>query len=308
MKLALVGATDLTLAAAQACARAGVPVACVATAEPEFAIGYAPGGIKNFRHADVAGWAAAAGLPVGVGADRLEAFLAAQAPDFALVVGWYHLVPARVRRRLPRGCAGLHASLLPQLRGGAPLNWAILSGLARTGITLFELGDGVDDGPIYGQRGFDIAPGADVGDLVKLAEAAAVELIESCLPAIARGTLLPTAQAGTPSYALQRRPEDGAIDWTRSAQDIERLVRATTRPYPGAYSTFDGQRVSIWRGVHLRQAPNVLGAPGQIARLPEIATPCVVTGDGVFGIHEATDASGADAVPALARAANRRFE
>lgn len=307
MKIALIGTTDLTLKVADACERVGVPIACVVTSESKFSIGYAPSGLVNVRHADVQGWAQRAGLPCALGAGRLEEFFAEQTPDFALVAGWYHMVPARVRARLGHGCVGLHASLLPQLRGGAPLNWAILSGLDRTGVTLFELGDGVDDGPIYGQRAFDIPADADVGDLVRLAEVAAVDLIESCLPAITRGELRPTAQIGPASYALQRRPEDSEIDWRWSAREIQRLVRASSRPYPGAYSLFDGARITIWRGAHVDQAPSVYGAPGQIARLPGIETPCVVTGDGLFCMFDATDAAGSDALPSLARSANRRF-
>jgi methionyl-tRNA formyltransferase len=308
MKLALIGATDLTLAVAAACERAGHKPACVVTAERAFRIGYAPGGVVNSRHADVAAWAADAEVPCAVGADKLEVFLAEQAPDFALVAGWYHLLPSRVRRRVPRGCAGLHASLLPQLRGGAPLNWAILAGLDRTGVTLFELGDGVDDGPVYGQQAFDVPPRAEIGDLVARAEAAAVELIENCLPQIAAGTLAPVPQTGVPTYALQRTPDDGEIDWTRPAEEIDRLIRAVSRPYPGARTRLDDEEIRIWRATPLDRAPIVLGVPGQLCRLPDVPAPSVVTGNGILVIAAAETADGVDAVPMLARSANRRFD
>src|SRR5207237_408862 len=166
--------------------------------------------------------------------------------DFGLAAGWYHFIPAAVRRRLDRGCAGLHASLLPKLRGGAPLSWAILTDQERTGVTLFELADDVDDGPIYGQRGFPIGPRARVAELVASAERASLELVSDCLPAIADGRLTATPQVGEPSYGLQRSPEDGWIDWRWPALEVDRLVRAVGRPYSGALTSLDGAVLHVW--------------------------------------------------------------
>ncbi len=308
MKVALIGATDLTLAIAAACRRVDLSPACVVTAERQFRISYAPDGVVNTRHADVAAWAAQAGVPCAVGADKLEPFLAEQQPDFALVAGWYHIIPSRVRAKLGRGCAGLHASLLPQLRGGAPLNWAILTGLDRTGVTLFELGDGVDDGPIYGQRAFDVQARAEIRDLVAHAEAAAVELVETCLPKIAAGNLAPVPQAGEPTYALQRKPEDGEIDWTRPAEEIDRLIRAIGRPYPGARTRLDGEEIRIWRAFAPDDQPVVYGVPGQIFRSPKDGLPNVVCGRGILSIREAAGPDDRDVTVRLGDLAQRRFD
>lgn len=307
MKILLIGGTDMTVEAGRALVRLGLPPCGVVTVERNFKIGYASTGVASARYADVAQWAQIQGIPVASGPDKLESFVADLVPDFGLVVGWYHMVPRRIRERFARGCAGLHASLLPELRGGAPLNWAILSGMKRSGVTLFELGDGIDDGPIYAQQAFDIGESATIGELVMASGKAAVALVERSLPRIADGTLKPVAQTGEESYGLQRAPEDGRIDWTSPARQIDRLVRAVSHPYPGAFTHFDGEKVLIWRSLVPLAAPRVLGAHGQIVRLPGISDPCVLTGQGILRLAEATDSAGVDMLARILSSTNRRF-
>ena len=110
------------------------------------------------------------------------------------------------------GGGGPHASRLPELRGGAPLNWAILAGFERTAVTLFALGDGVDDGPVYGQEATDVGPNDYIGELVARCNAASVVLVERCISGILDGSLVPAVQDGVASYGAQRSPEDGVID------------------------------------------------------------------------------------------------
>lgn len=307
MKILLVGGTDLTLEVGRTLMRLGMPPCGLVTLERSFKIGYAPAGVASARYADVAEWARRHDIPVSIGPDCLADIVGELRPDFGLVVGWYHMIPRRIRERFPQGCAGIHASLLPELRGGAPLNWAILSGLSRSGVTLFELGDGVDDGKIYAQQAFDIEKDAAIGELVATSSKAAVALVETSLPRIADGTLKPVLQSGPPSYGLQRTAEDGRIDWASPAASIDRLVRAVSYPYPGAFSFLDGEKIFIWRSVVPSDPPRVFGAIGQIARLPDMPGPGVVTACGILRIVEATDASGRDMIPTILSGANRRF-
>lgn len=308
MRLLLLGSTDLSLQVAERLTLIGHAPVGVVHAPQTFKISYNRQGVTNFRHADLAGWCEQRRIAhiSYENVQQLGDFAKEVKAEIGLAAGWYHMVPALVRQCFVHGVLGLHASLLPQLRGGAPLNWAILSGLQETGMTLFELGDGVDDGPVYGQRRIVIGERDDVSVLVRRAEQAALELIEQCLPAIADGTLAARPQLGAASYALQRSPEDGQIDWRAPAKQIDRLVRATTRPYPGAFTHLDGQRLEIWCAQSLDE-PSVLGQPGQIASLPGVPRPVVVTGDGVLVIEDAS-CSGDDAIPLLRKASNRRFE
>ncbi len=310
MRTLLLGGTDLTLAVATRMRECGIPPVGVVYVGQRFNISYSPRGVNNLRFANIVDWCRQSGVPHRLYEKPagIRAFASDLGADFCLAAGWYHMVPADLRNVFPLGAAGLHASLLPRLRGGAPLNWAILSGEKETGITLFALGDGIDDGPVYGQERFPIGPQTTIADLVQDAERGALTLVERCLPHIADGTLKPRPQTGEPSYCLQRIPEDGRIDWRRPASDIDRLVRAVSRPYSGAFSSFDGDRVIIWDSQPLTGDPPVFGAAGQIARLPGASAPCVVTGRGLLAIREATDEEGTDVMPTVRRAANRRFE
>jgi methionyl-tRNA formyltransferase len=176
-----------------------------------------------------------------------------------------------------------------------------------TGVSMLQLEDGIDDGPVYGQKSFPISPRATIAELIAASGHACAALIDELLPRILSGSARPVAQSGTPSYGLQRRPEDGRIQWSSTAGSIDRLVRAVGRPYPGAFSYLDGQHISIWRTALLSNSPHVFGCPGQIARLPGVEFPCVVTGDGVIAIIEATDPTGLCAIRTLKHANQRRF-
>lgn len=309
MRILLLGGTDLTLAVANKLLDMGIRPAGVVHVGRVIPISYAPEGFGNARYVNLGGWCRDRGVPDHPYADHdaLLAFAVETGAEFALVAGWYHLLPAQVRSAFPRGCAGLHASLLPKFRGGAPLNWAILDGETETGVSLFALGDGVDDGPIWGQKAFAIPERATIGDLVKEAEEASLQLIETLLPAIAKGGLRPRPQKGTPSYRRQRRPEDGRIDWTRPAADIDQLVRAVSRPYPGAFTSLGGDKVVIWRSQPISADAMAGGAPGQIFREPTMNGACATTGEGGLVIQEATYEDGEDSLQSILNAAGQHL-
>jgi methionyl-tRNA formyltransferase len=278
MRVLLLGGTDLTIAVGERILAVDVTLAGVVHVGQRFDISYQTNAVTNSRFGDVTAWCEGIGIPHRRydGIEGVAAFADSVDADVAIAAGWYHMIPAAVRSRFNLGALGLHASLLPRLRGGAPLNWAILTGETETGVTLFALADGIDDGPIYGQRKFPVGPRVGVGELVLEAERAALALVEECLPAIAAGRLKP-------------RPQQGE------------------RPYPGAFTEFDGRKVMIWRADPIDGSVHVHGAPGQICRLPGESDPCVVTGSGVLTIRETTTESGEDLMSRLRAAANRRF-
>jgi len=305
----LLGGTDLTLAVARQMTDAGIVLAGIVSPPPEFRISYSAVPVRNSRHVDLSGWCRDREVPFTVyqTADGLERTAIDSGAAAALVAGWYHMVPARVRQLFPSGCVGLHASLLPRYRGGAPLTWAVLNAEREAGVSLLELRDGVDDGPLYDQRRFPIAADDYIGDLVAKAEAVTVDMLRETFPRILSGAVAPTPQQGQPSYSLQRQPSDGVIDWRRPAADIARLVRAVSRPYPGARSVFESTDVIIWRARVAAPEPVVHGMPGQIVRLPEFgASPGVVTGSGTLLIEEIEGPNGFD-LGTLARCHQKRL-
>lgn len=297
----LLGSTDFTLVVADAVERAGAKVGAIAHAGQRFSISYAREGVANVRRADIPSWCAthnARSLPY-TDVASLTRDLHGTHYAACILAGWYHMVPATLRRSFGSGCLGLHASLLPQLRGGAPLNWAILSELVETGVTLFAVGDGVDDGPIYDQERFAIAPRARIADLVEASGRAAEAMIVRSLPSILAGSAQPWTQIGAPSYGAQRTPEDGRINWRAPAVAIDRLVRAVSRPYPGALTTLHGRQIAI----HATSfTPGAWAKPGQIG--PDATVTC---GAGSLTIHDACFDDGENAIPSIRNASGHTF-
>lgn len=307
--LILLGSTDVTVVVAEAAIAAGASLRAIVTIAEQFQISYSDKPVRNFRSVNLNEWALRNSIEV-IPFSSYEAVLAQlgeDRPDVCLVAGWYHMVPQRFREAFQRGCYGFHASLLPDLRGGAPLNWAILSGREETGVTLFEMNDGVDEGLIFGQARFPVGPRTTIGELVVASRDACGGLTRACLPGLLTGTLAGHPQSGPSSYGLQRIPEDGRIDWKEPAWRIDRLIRAVGRPYPGATTALGAETIRIWAADLPASCPPVFGAPGQIARLAGYASPLVVTGEGMLAIHEATGEDGSDCLDKLLKSGHKRL-
>jgi methionyl-tRNA formyltransferase len=173
-------------------------------------------------------------------------------PELIFVVGWSQLVRddfiALVRER-GGGVFGMHPTLLPRHRGRAPIPWAILSGLARTGVTLFEIFDATpDSGLIVGQRVVDVVSDETATTLFEKISTAHVDLIREYVPRLRLGTaprLLQDEQRA--SMWHKRTPTDGIIDWETRAPYLYDWVRAQTRPYPGAFTWFGEDKIVVWR-------------------------------------------------------------
>ena len=191
--------------------------------------------------------------------DRIRAL----SPDLVLVIGWTQLVKPPILR-IPRyGCIGFHASLLPRYRGRAPVNWAIIRGETRTGNTMIQLADGIDDGDILAQREIPIGfedTCATVYDRVAETE---FEMLDEVLPMIRDGRVVRRKQDPADATIMpRRRPEDGQIDWGQSAVDIYNWVRALTHPYPGAFTYLGSAKVFVWKASLASSSPGLL-SPGQ---------------------------------------------
>ena len=174
-------------------------------------------------------------------------FVKNSAPDLVLVVGWYHMIPKIIRSIPSEGIIGIHASLLPKYRGGAPLVWAIINGERVAGITLFYFDEGVDSGDIIGQRKIHIGFEDTIFTVYKKAEKEGISLLRDMIPRIAVGNA-PRSPQGERKGKIwpQRKPEDGKIIWSSPTQSIYNFVRAQTKPYPGAFTLHRGERLTIW--------------------------------------------------------------
>ncbi len=166
-------------------------------------------------------------------------------PDVMLVLGWYYMVPAEVRELAKSGAWGIHASLLPKYAGGAPLVWAMIEGETETGVTLFKLDDGIDDGDIIDQKKFTIDDDDTISEVYDKAILASKEILADALNTYPNINFSPQDKSGVKVWP-QRSPEDGRIDWNWDSKRIRNFIRAQTRPYPGAWTEINGKKVTIW--------------------------------------------------------------
>ncbi len=147
----------------------------------------------------------------------------------------------------------LHGSLLPRFRGRCPVNWVLIEGEKRTGVTLHVMETKPDAGDIVAQKAVEIAFEDTARTLALKLASAARALMREVIPLLEAGTFEKRPQEGASSYFGGRRPEDGLIDWTKSAMSIYNLIRAVTHPYPGAYTFFRGRKLFIWKAVPLEE-------------------------------------------------------
>jgi len=216
-----------------------------------FQISYAPEGVKNVLHRDFAPLAEEIGcslvtLNSKITSVRLFDEIESLSPDLVLVIGWHHMIPNSWLARWPT--FGVHASLLPRYAGGAPLVWAIIEGQKSVGVTLFQLDDGVDSGPIVNQRAIKVQRSDDIASILAKVEEHTMQLVKQEVPHLlsAGSQRVPQNLAGRTIYP-QRKPSDGQINLSVSARRIRNFVRAQTHPYPGAFLEKDGVRTTIWK-------------------------------------------------------------
>jgi len=178
--------------------------------------------------------------------------------DIMVSLYYRDLVPDQVLAQARLGGINLHGSLLPAYRGRAPVNWMVLRGETEGGATLHVMTRKPDAGPILAQRSFPICERDTAFDVLLNVKTHGLDLLEEYLPKYLRGRIA-TVPQGRGTYFGRRRPEDGQIDWNLPADAIYNLIRAVTRPYPGAFSLHDGRRLNVWWA---EKEPAILLPPG----------------------------------------------
>jgi methionyl-tRNA formyltransferase len=196
--------------------------------------------------------------------------------DAAVVAAYGLILPAPILGAPRHGCLNVHASLLPRWRGAAPIQRALLAGDEATGITIMQMDEGLDTGPILLQEAMPIAPRMTSGELSdRLAEVGA-RLILDALDGVARGTLAARPQPGDGvTYAAKLRREEARLDWRRQAVALERQVRAFD-PWPGAYFEGGGERLRV---LMAEADPQSAGAPPGTVLDERLSVAC---GEGVL--------------------------
>jgi methionyl-tRNA formyltransferase len=246
LRIVLIGAVESTRVTLEALIDARCPPALLITLPVE----------RSSMHSDFVDLAPIArrhDIPVlaAVNVNRDEVIAQVQAidPDFLFVIGWSRLVGRPLCACASRGVLGYHPAPLPKGRGRSALAWTILLGMRETAGSLFWIDEGVDAGPIAAQAFFPLPPRIDLPELISQHMAALGRMLPGLLAKLQAGRIPAKVQDDSEaSYFALRRPEDGRIDWSADAGAVDRLVRAVTRPYPGAFTTYGGDRMMIWRG------------------------------------------------------------
>ena len=170
--------------------------------------------------------------------------------DWLFIIGWSQIALPKLLNAPSKGVLGAHPTLLPTGRGRAGIPWAILKDLKETGVTLFKLDNGVDTGPIAIQKVIGIKSDCTADNLYKEVDFKHVEIIKEAIPLMLNDKLLFQNQNNDIATIWPvRSPEDGEIDLKGSVYNAERLVRAVTHPYPGAFIFKDGKKIIIWKAV-----------------------------------------------------------
>lgn len=234
--------------------------------------------------------------------------LAAHELDLAVAMLWLHTIDDSIINTARLGFVNCHGGHLPEYRGNACANWAILNGEPYIGTCAHLMAPGVlDNGPVILRDGVKIGPDSYIGDLVGELEEKGKALVLASVEAFRTGSAQPEPQDETrASYCFPRIPADGDIDWTRPAEKVHALIRAASRPYPGAYSWFADVRaggavrkLTIWRAhVEDHPIPTIYAVPGHLIRLERGAKWGVACGDGRLLILDEIAIDGAAVDPA----------
>jgi methionyl-tRNA formyltransferase len=249
MRIVFLGTPEFTLPLLETCARAGELVAVVA--QPDRPVG---------RHATVTPppskvWASARGIPVlqpeKLKQGRLAQLLSELRPDVAVVAAYGRILPADALAVPRYGCLNVHASLLPELRGAAPAQWAVARQYQETGVTLMQMDEGLDTGDIRLQKRLAIAPDETGESLLRKLAPLGADALSEGLPRLDQLPRLPQDHSRATLAPLLTR-EDGRADFSRSAFELDGRRRGFT-PWPGAWTTLDGRMLKIHAAEPLNQ-------------------------------------------------------
>ena len=259
LRLAFMGTPDFAVPCLDALVAAGHGIAAVYTQPPRQA-----GRGKKPRPSPVQLAAEGQGFevrtPLSLKDAGEQAAFAALNLDAAVVVAYGPLLPKPVLTAPRLGCLNIHASLLPRWRGAAPIQRAIMAGDGETGVTIMQMDEGLDTGPMLLREAIAITDDETAGTLYDRLAALGARLIVDALDGLAGGKLQATPQpAGGAVYAAKLTRADEIVDWRESADEIARQVRALS-PAPGAWFTAKGERIKLL-GAQLASGS---GEPGTI--------------------------------------------
>ena len=205
-------------------------------------------------------------------------------PDFLIVVAFGQIIPGTVLSSAKWGGINIHASLLPQYRGSAPIQWAVINNEKKTGLTTMFMDEGLDTGPILMQQEVDILEGETAGMLHDRLSSLAPGLLMRTLEGLANGLITERKQDNSlATYAPKLTKEQGLINWSWPAERLDGLIRGLD-PWPGAFTYYNEKMLKLF-GCFLANKGETFSAPGKIKGLTERGLE-IETGQGSIIVEE----------------------
>ena len=211
-------------------------------------------------------------------------------PDVIVVVAYGQIIPKEILELPLGGCINVHASLLPKYRGAAPIQWAVINGDEESGVTTMRMDTGLDTGDMIMKETLRLAPDETGGSLFDKLSAVGASLLIRTLDAIDEGTAQyeKQPQESPTEYAAMLTKKDGMVDWTKSAVQIERLIRGLN-PWPSAYTKYRGKTLKLWAAEVVLSDPaaemSQESTPGTAVEVTK-STLKIQTGDGLLSVLE----------------------
>lgn len=244
-KIVFMGTPEFSVPILEGLVTAGYEVAAVVT-QPDRPVGRK----KNIIASPVKNKALELGIsvlqPEKISGSKEMEEIATLQPDVIITAAFGQFLPEKLLQIPAHGALNVHASLLPKYRGGAPVHYAIINGEEETGVSIMDMVKKMDAGGIYAQKAIPIKSDDDVGAMFTKLSFVGRDLLLETLPQILAGSLRSVAQDEEQvSFAPNIKREQEAINWERTAQEIDQKVRGM-RPWPIAYTTYQGSRWKIW--------------------------------------------------------------
>jgi len=211
-------------------------------------------------------------------------------PELIVVIGYRKIFPQEILDIPKFGVVGIHASLLPTLRGQAPLNWSIILNHKKTGATLFKMNKSIDSGDIIDQKEIQIIQEDNIEKIKEKIRLISVKLISNNILKILSGTAKITKQPIKGTYGCARIPEDGKIYWQKDSIEIFNLIRACEESYP-AFTFLGNKKIFVTKAKLHKSKEKYFGTPGQIGMTFEDGSVLVITGNGVLRISKVKNRS-----------------
>jgi methionyl-tRNA formyltransferase len=285
MRIVFMGTPQFAVPTLEALRAAGHDIAAVCT-RPDRPAGRSGAPLASAVKCRALTIACAIHQPADFTSGDIEKTLRELSPELLVVVAYGLKLPRRILAIPAQGAVNLHPSLLPQYRGAAPVNWAIINGETATGISTMFMSEAMDAGDVILQERVAILPDETAGDLERRMSQLGAELMTRTIGLVAAGNAPRTPQDGSlATFAPKLKPMDGTINWEWDSQKIRNLVRGTT-PKPGAHTIFRGQRleiaaVTILPRVQMQKAEY---ENGTILTVDKKQGPVVKTSDGTLAI------------------------